>query len=221
MIARVFAFLLAASAIASAAPLSPSQQLDAPGEKKVSDEAQKLAAAGLTAFKRGDLATAKKNFQKVLELAPGNAATTINLGLVEYRQRHLDEAEKLLVKATRNAPEAGLAWLILGVIQYDADKLDAALASLAQAAYLEPKDPRTHHYLGVTIGKKGWYSGAEEEMRKAIELDPDYAEAHFNLALFYLQRQPPAIELARRHYEKSVDLGGARDPDTEKKLDAK
>jgi Flp pilus assembly protein TadD len=72
----------------------------------------------------------------------------------------------------------------------------------------------------VTVGKKGWYSAAEDEMRKAIELQPDYAEAHFNLAVFYLQRNPPAVELARRHYQKARDLGAAPDPDVEKRLNA-
>ena len=92
------------------------------------------------------------------------------------------------------------------------------MAALAQAAFLDPKSARAHHYLGVTIGKKGWYSGAEEEMRKALELDPSYAEAHYNLALFYLQREPPAIELARRHYYKSVELGAPKDSEIEKRL---
>jgi len=62
---------------------------------------------------------------------------------------------------------------------------------------------------------------AQEAARKAIELEPDYAEAHYNLAVFYLERNPPAVELARRHYYKSVDLGGAPDPDLEKKVEAK
>ena len=104
-------------------------------------------------------------------------------------------------------------------MRQDEDKLDAALAALAQAVFLDPKNARAHHYLGVTIGRKGWYSGAEDEMRKAIELQPDYAEAHFNLALFYLQRQPPAIELARRHYQKALDLGAAPDAEVARKID--
>ena len=157
----------------------------------------------------------------MLLLAPGNVPTTINLGLIEYREKRFGEAEALLKAATRTAPDSGLPWLILGVVEFEQNKLDAALAALAQAAYLEPKDARAHHYLGVVIGSKGWYSGAEEEMRKAIELEPDYAEAHYNLAVFYLQRVPPAVELARRHYQKSVDLGGAVDAELEKKIEGK
>ncbi len=218
---RVICLLLWSSACFAAegaSRLEPAFGLEADSKKKISGETQKMAASALSAFNRGDLAAAKKGFSKVLELAPDNGPTMINLGLLEYRLKHYPEAKKLLGKAVRVAPEAGLAWLILGVIEYEMGDLDASLAALAQAVWLEPKDARAHHYLGVTIGKKGWYSGAEDEMRKAIELDPSYAEAHFNLAVFYLQRVPPAVELARRHYQKALELGAAEDKEIGKAL---
>jgi Flp pilus assembly protein TadD len=118
----------------------------------------------------------------------------------------------------RLQPEAAPVWLTLGVLYCDQEKLDAALAALSQAVLLDPKNPRAHNYLGVTVGKKGWYLGAEAELRKAVELDPNYAEAHFNLAIFYLQRDPPAVELARRHYNQALDLGAKPDPLLEKEL---
>ena len=198
--------------------VGPAGELNEPGKKQVSDEAQQLAKKAMVEMAKGDLAGAKKDFQKVLTLAPDNMATTINLGLVAYRQKQYAEAEKLLKKAVRAQPEAGLGWLVLGVIYYDQDKLDAALAALAQAALVEPKNAMVHQYLGVTVGKKGWLSGAEDELRKAIDIEPGYAEAHFNLAVFYLQRTPPSVELARRHYQKALDLGAAPDADVAKGL---
>lgn len=218
------ALLLAAAQAQTPSPrfrLGPSADIQEQGKKKVSDEAQQASKAALALLDKGDSAGAKKLFQKVLTLAPGNAPTLINLGLIEYREKRYADAETLLKSAVKNAPESGLPWLVLGVLQYEQNKLDAALASLAMSVYLEPKDARTHHYLGIVVGSKGWYSAAEDEMRKAIELAPDYAEAHYNLAVFYLERKPPALELARRHYFKSVDLGGAPDPDIEKKIESR
>ncbi len=218
----VCALLLALGCTAGAqAPkfrIGPSAELNQPGKMKAPEEAQKIANRALAAFSKNELDAARKDFLKVLELAPGNLPTLINLGLLEYRAKKYDDAEKLLKRVVRSEPESGLGWLILGVIYYDQNKLDASLAALAQAVYFEPKDARAHHYLGVTIGRKGWYLGAEDEMRKAIALAPDYPEAHFNLAVFYLQRTPPAVELARRHYQQARDLGAAPDPQVEKSL---
>jgi Flp pilus assembly protein TadD len=181
-----------------------------------SAEAQELALRAMRDFRKGDLGTARLGFEKALTLAPDNPAIMVNLGLIAYREHKFPEAEERLKKIVRHDPDTALAWLLLGIVYYDQEKLDYALAALAQAVLLAPKDARAHHYLGVTIGRKGWYSGAEEEMRKAIELQPGYAEAHFNLAVFYLQRTPPAVELARRHYQKALDLGAAPDPEVAK-----
>jgi Flp pilus assembly protein TadD len=223
-LALVGALLLTLGAMASAqAPrfrIGPSVELNEPGKKKASEEAQKIANRALAAFSKGELDAARKDFLKVLELAPGNQPTLINLGLLEYRAKKYDDAEKMLLRVVRAEPENGLGWLVLGVIYYDQDKFDSALAALSQAVLYEPKDARAHHYLGVTVGRKGWYLGAEDEMRKAIALAPDYAEAHFNLAVFYLQRTPPAVELARRHYQQALNLGAAPDPSVEKSLSA-
>ncbi len=55
-------------------------------------------------------------------------------------------------------------------------------------------------------------------MLEAIADNPDYADAHFNLAVIYSTSQPPAKELARRHYEKAVALGAQPDPTLDKSL---
>ena len=38
------------------------------------------------------------------------------------------------------------------------------------------------------------------------------------MALMLLERRPPAIELARRHYEKALTLGVAKDDVVERRL---
>ena len=64
-------------------------------------------------------------------------------------------------------------------------------------------------------------NAAETAFRKAILLNPNYAGAQNNLAVFYLTQQPPSVELARWHYEKAVAGGLPRNPDLEKMLDEK
>ena len=97
-------------------------------------------------------------------------------------------------------------------------RFDEAVSTLTRAATLDPNDPQTHNYLGIACSRKGWQQVAEQEVRKAIELNPNYGDAHFNLAVIYATQNPPGKEMARRHYNSAVQLGLPADPELEKLL---
>jgi Flp pilus assembly protein TadD len=179
----------------------------------LSEEARTVATKGLDDFRNGKFDDARSEFQKMSELAPTHPMAWANLGSAEFRLGKFPEAEEHLKRALRLDPTAQQSWLTLGIIDYQKDDLYAGLAALSQAVSLDPQDPKAHLYLGILIRKRGWLEGAEQEIRKAIEIDEQYAEAHFNLAVLYLERQPPAIELARRHYYRALKLGA--EPDAE------
>lgn len=181
--------------------------ITAPERTEKQKTSQQLHDEGLAAFKAGNLQAAKFAFEKVLSLSPENPAALVNLALLEQRKQHHAEAERLLRRLLRDEPGNATAWLILGTGAYEQGRLDAALAHFAQAVLYAPKDARSHHYLGLTLGRRGWYGAAEEELRAAIQHDPKFADAHYNLATLYIQRIPPATELARRHYQKAMELG--------------
>ena len=173
---------------------------------------------GLMKFRAGQFEEAKESFAQVTVRLPNYSGGWINLGSTEYRLGEYDDAEKHLRKAVHLDPEVTQAWLTLGIIAYQKGELEAGLAALSQAVYLEPDNAHAHMYLGVLARKRGWLDAAEEELRKAVELDDSYAEAHFNLAMVYTERQPPAIELARRHYYRALALGAPADADLERLL---
>ena len=85
------------------------------------------------------------------------------------------------------------------------------MSSTPQAVLYAPEDARAHQYLGATFARRGWYSAGEEELRRALELNPKSPDAHYNLAMIYMERVPPAVELARRHYIRSIELGAPPD----------
>ncbi len=186
--------------------------------KYVPEIARDAAAEGNTAFAHQDYERARKAYKKVLGFAPDSLLGLINLGVVEYKTGNFAEAEPLLKKAVRIKLESSPAWLTLGIMYMDQNRLDEALAALSQATLYEPRNARARNYLGVVVGRKGWVDGAQAELRKAVEIDPNYSDAHYNLALFYLENKPPSYELARRHYYRAVELGAEPDPEMEKTL---
>ena len=176
------------------------------------DEAQRLHAEALRSFQKGDVDGAAAGFERVLAIAPENAPALINLALARQRQKRFADADQLLKRVLRNDAENASAWLLLGIAAYQQEKLDAAHAHLAQAVLYAPKNAQARQYLGVTLGRKGWYAAGEEELRRALAINPKFADAHYNLAVLCMERVPPAVELARRHYSKALELGVPPDP---------
>lgn len=177
-----------------------------------------MASVAVTFAADSPEVAARARLEKILAAEPNDVPALVDLGSLEYHARHFDEATKLLKRATRVNPDSAAAWLALGVVACESGKLDAALAALSQAVLLEPRNAKAHSYLGVTVGRKGWLNGAELELQRALELDETLAEAHFNLAVVYLQENPPMVELARRHYHRARDLGAAPDSLVENQL---
>jgi Flp pilus assembly protein TadD len=193
------------------AALAPVEVPSGSGAPVETETLRRMGLEGIEAFQRGNYAGAKEAYRRVLKVDPENLPALVNLGVTEYRLGQFDEAERLLKSSLRLKPDNATAWLNLGILYLDRDENMQALASVAQAVVHAPADPVARNYLGVAAGRNGWFDAAESELRRAVELRPDYADAHFNLAVFCLERDPPAVELARRHYQKARDLGAAPD----------
>lgn len=213
-------FSTAAPPVPKAVPAKPAlpTMTPVPSITQEHQTAQQWYDDAVKQFASGNLDAAKAGFQKVLAIAAENAPALINLALIAQRQQRDDDAENFLRRVLKKDTQNATAWLLLGIRAYEQGKLDAALAHLAQAVLYAPQDARAHQYLGATLGRRGWYSAGEDELRRALELDPKSAEAHYNLAVIYMERVPPSVELARRHYIKSVELGALPDEKLEGRI---
>lgn len=171
----------------------------------------RIGMDGVQAFNEGKFEAAREAYRRVLDIDPDNVIGLVNLGATEFRLGNHKEAERLLRRSLELRPDNPSAWLNVGIIYLEEDRAMEALAAIAQAVVYAPNDPTARNYLGVAAGRNGWFDAAESELRRAIELRPNYADAHFNLAVFCLERDPPALELARRHYHRALELGSEPD----------
>jgi Flp pilus assembly protein TadD/uncharacterized coiled-coil DUF342 family protein len=171
-----------------------------------------LARKAKENFDQGKFKQAEKLYQEILTKSPNNLYSLSNLGVVLFRNGKLKAAELTLKKAIALAPGDEFAHTTLGIVYYQQNKFDDALSELTKSLAINPKSATAHNYLGITASQKGWQEAAEKEMLEAIADNPQYADAHFNLAVVYSTSQPPAKELARRHYERALALGARPDP---------
>ena len=158
---------------------------------------------------------------QVLQQDKKNVPTLANLAAIELDRGHLDAAEINIKQAVALAPDDPYSLFVLGRLRFAQKKYDEAIDALSRAAKLDPQDAQIQNFLGLALSEKGLRGPAETALRKAIQLDPGYANAHNNLAVVYITQQPPLVELARWHYQKALAAGQPRNPELEKMLDAK
>lgn len=218
----LFLLLLACPAAVpdGVAQSTPAQESPAVvGQTDIPETARIAIEEGNAAFSSGDFAQARGSYEVARKIVPDNLLLLVNLGLTEFYLGQADSARGFLNRAIQQRIDLPAAWLVLGLIELDARNYEAAMAAFAQVVLREPRNARARNYLGVAIGQMGWFDGAEVEFRKAVEIDPSYADAHFNIAYFALQRRQPAVELARRHYHRAVELGAERDSEIEREFE--
>ena len=182
-----------------------------PGSGTLWDEAMRASMGG-------DFDTAEKKYNEVLQQDPTNVYVLAFLANVQFAAGHLTECEKTVQRALASDPEDPGSLYLLGLLRYRQDKLDEALDALSLSARYNPTNPATENFLGCVLADKGLRPAAETALRKALQSDPDYAEAHFNLAVVYAGNQPPSLELARWHYKRALALGHPKSATLEKLL---
>lgn len=124
-----------------------------------------------------------------------------------------DEARKYFEKATEIDPEYALGWAGMSACDCqqighgDVDPrglLEPCYQMAKKAVELDPDSAVTHSNMAGALFIAKWdLKGADEEVRRAIAIDPGYAEAYGLRAIILqaMNRETDAIEVEKRHME--------------------
>jgi tetratricopeptide (TPR) repeat protein len=173
---------------------------------------------------QGQYAKSAEMFQQVLQQDQNNVYVLGYLAQVQFGMGQLVECEKTVARALALEPEDPASLMWLGMMRYRQKKLDEALSALSLSAKYASTNAaaggraQTQYYLGRVLAEKGLRSAAETAFRKALEADPQYADAHYSLAFVYAVEKPPSVALARWHYQRAVELGHEKSQELEKLL---
>jgi tetratricopeptide (TPR) repeat protein len=191
-----------------------------------------LVRTAVRAFEAGHYAEAEQKYLELVRQAPENVTVLANLAsaqvelgrVADYEKdpqralRHFGDAEKNVQRVLQLAPDDDFGLYLLGRIRYRQDKLDQALDALSRSAKANPNYAEAQNFLGIVLSEKGLRGAAEVALRKAVQLQPNNADAHYNLAVVYAMQKPPAFALARWHYKKARNAGHPGNADVEKLL---
>ncbi|HEY6004631.1 MAG TPA: tetratricopeptide repeat protein [Anaeromyxobacter sp.] len=126
--------------------------------------------------------------QEQLKKDPNDAEAWFHLAeILERASLHEREAEALK-KAIELRPDMGWAHLKLGTTCNRLGRYEEAVTHFRAAEKLLKRKPTLYNNLAWSYGKLGRNAEEIAALRKAIEIRPTYATAHFNLGVALLRK---------------------------------
>ena len=168
------------------------------------DNVSYMAELGHARQERGELAEAKRWYQRALEVDPTYQPARYNLATAVEAEGDLAGAKQLYSSVIRAEPDNVPAlYNLAALLQADGDFSEAMLTYLDVIA-LEPTHARAHNNLGNALVEARRPSDALPYYLKALTLDPNQADAHNNLANLYSSLGQPDSALA--HFRQAVQI---------------
>ena len=134
-------------------------------------EAAHLFTQAVYAEEAGQIDEALLGYETVLELAPGHAASAINLGTIFYNRRDYVRAEQFYRMATENDDSYALAFFDLGNVLDELKRMPDAIAAYRRAIELQPRYADAHYNLALALERNGHRRSALRHWTTYLRLD--------------------------------------------------
>ncbi|MGB2231553.1 MAG: tetratricopeptide repeat protein [Flavobacteriaceae bacterium] len=125
---------------------------------------------------------------------PKSAEIIKNISLIYISKGDNQQAVKYIQEARLENPDDLDLLFSEANVQLKLNNKQAFKDLMIEATKKDPKNPELQYNLGVITSESGDNKLAETYYRKAIELDPEYADAYLNLAAVILQQEEPLVE---------------------------
>ena len=142
---------------------------------------------GLCLKKMGDFEGALKNYKLALKINPNFLDVYNNIGNLYYELKSFKDSEKIWYDGLKVSPNDIVLLRNLGALLFE-KKGENSLAKkkFEKILALSPEKPFALNYLGMIYKSEGKFDKAERYFKNAIEVDPYYSEAYYNLS--YLKK---------------------------------
>ncbi len=173
--------------------------------------------AGILFFQYGRYEQAAGAFKEAAERDENQPLIWAHLGKTYRELKQYDEAVEAYNRAILLKPEDPFFYQSVARIYLDSGQAEMAEESYRKAANLtadtNPKEAATNYYnMGVIHINGGRNTKAMEAMKKALEIDPDMALAHYQLGITLISANE--VEQALVHLKQCVELAPSH-PNTE------
>jgi Flp pilus assembly protein TadD len=144
-------------------------------------DAYSFLRAGIANERTGNYPGAVKIYRRGLEIEPENVELLNATGFALFQQGKSEEAVVALEKAVEVDPKHWKSHNNLALASIDLGEFEVAEAHYRESLAIEPQ-ASIYNDLGFVLARQGLPEEAAEMYRKSLELEPDSATAHYNLA---------------------------------------
>lgn len=145
------------------------------------DDIDRLLRSGQSLLTDQNWKEAEAQFQRVVKVAPGNAAAHFGLALAYRGSGQAQKATAEARAALKLQPAFDDAQLLLGLLLQQQGDVASALIQYRAVLRRNPRSAEAHNWLGVAYMQKNALKDAEYEFRAALKANPDFVRAWNNL----------------------------------------
>jgi TolB-like protein/Tfp pilus assembly protein PilF len=150
---------------------------------------------------------ARAAVQRALQIDDSLAEAHASLGAVEMYSWNFDEAEREFKRAIELKPNYALAhYFYAYYLRLMRGRFDEAMAELSQAQQLDPLAPSIGVNIAAIHESKGEFDAGIQELKKVLELEPNFSLAHLVLGNIYCKQRRYTEAIAE--HEMSVQFSG-------------
>ena len=150
------------------------------------------------------LPLAKAAAQRAIELDSTLAEAHTSLAAVYEYEWNWGEAEKEYKLAIEKNPNYATAYHWYGIYLSSMRRFAESELALRAALNLDPLSPIINTGLGRMLWSAGRYDEAVTQLKKTLEVEPEFAEAHFQFGLAYEGKRE--YQEAAAEFQKAVEL---------------
>jgi tetratricopeptide (TPR) repeat protein len=140
---------------------------------------------GIGLLLQGHLKGAEAVFTAVTQMEPTYADGWVNVGRARLQEGNLAGAEEMFRRALLVDPQLAKSHFFLGSVLKNDGRYDEALRHLAIAAEQYPRDRVVRNQLGRVLFLQRRFDEAIAQFKRALDVDPEDLQAHYNLMLCY------------------------------------
>jgi len=153
--------------------------------QEVPAEAERLYKSAMSDLETDRVQNGIDGLEKALAIFPTYFVVLQQLGTIRINQGQFENAEGLFKRAVAINEKSSDSWYGIAYSSYSLRKFESAASAAEKSAFYSPESLPAYLVLGMAYRGAKDFPKAEDSFKKAIKINSDNPDVHWELALLY------------------------------------